>query len=61
MKGYDKVVRAQFKYTATVLCSASQRSFLRVNLYGRSPKDPRSAATICSPKTLSMRLCFFIV
>jgi len=28
----------------TVLHSASQRSFLRVNLYGRSPKGPRSAA-----------------
>jgi hypothetical protein len=35
---------------ATVLCSASIRSFLRINLHGRSPKGPSSAATVCSPK-----------
>jgi len=36
--------------TVTVLCSASLRSFLRVILRVRSPKDPRSAATVCSQK-----------
>jgi len=49
------------KTDATVLHSASQRSFLRVNLHGRSPKGPRFAATVYSPKPLSMRFCFFIV
>ena len=47
--------------SATVLHSASQRSFLKVNLHGRSPKGPRFAATVYSPKPLSMRFCFFIV
>ena len=45
---------------ATVLCSASLRSFLRVILRVRSPKGPRSAATVYSQKTLSMRFCLFI-
>ena len=35
---------------ATVLCSASLRSFLRVILRVRSPKGPRSAATVDSRK-----------
>ena len=48
-------------FSATVLHSASQRSFLRVNLHGRSPKGPRFPATVYSPATLSMRFCFFIV
>ena len=52
---------ASYVGNATVLHSASQRSFLRVNLHGSSLKGPRSAATVYSPKTLSMRFCFFIV
>jgi hypothetical protein len=36
--------------TATVLCSLTLRSFLRVNLHGRSPKGPRFTANVYSPK-----------